>query len=365
MIFNKNGVRRSNFKFSAQDIETLRETWQVHSEKKFKIPRDLSGKGIVYTAGNVKYITCAWVSISLLRSLNCNLPIELWYLGNELSEGIISKFKCLNVDFRNFNQLGQTDLFGYMLKPLAIINSRFKEVLYLDADNNCIKDPEYLFYTDEYNKFGCLFWPDYFYTSKDNSIWSIINIKPNRDLEQESGQILINKEKHWKELQLCLHFNKLASYYYNILLGDKDTFKFAWLALKSKFYMVPHMPGTCGYKIKNKFYGNTMVQHDPAGNILFLHRNLLKWDVTYQDEICWKYIKRVQVNDKKAQIVIRKGLRKGWLGIDFTGQVDELLFSDVCPDIETLCLTYLQQFRNSLEYNIFANEFYIRSNRPI
>jgi alpha 1,2-mannosyltransferase len=363
MDFKRNGVRKTAFKFSERDTKILQDNWRNHTTKKSKYPSKFSGKGIVFTAGGIKYITCAWVSISLLRKIGCDLPIELWHLNGELSKEIIQKFRHLNVVFRDFHEIGNTKLFGYMLKPLAIINSSFKEVLFLDADNNCVRNPEYLFHLTEYKDNGCIFWPDYFYTSKDNSIWSIIGIKPNKQLEQESGQILIDKEKCWHELQLCLHFNILGRYYYNILLGDKDTFKFAWLALGSKFHMVHYSPGTCGYKVNNVFYGNTMVQHDTAGDILFLHRNLLKWDVTFDNEINWQYIRKYEQDSTHRKIIIRKGER-GWLGIDLGGTIEETVFDNLFAGLEITCLEFLRELRSSQEYSSFSTHCYIEQNRP-
>src|SRR5699024_3511317 len=133
------------------------------------------------------------------------------------------------------------------LKPLSILYSHFKEVLYLDADNICSRDPEFLFQTDEYNKYGAIFWPDYWETSADNPIREITDVKYRVMKEQESGQLLVNKERCWKELNLCLYFNKMSQVYYQLLLGDKDTFRFAWLALKTPFYMIKEEPAACGY----------------------------------------------------------------------------------------------------------------------
>ena len=267
----------------------------------------------------------------------------------------------MNVEFRNFHELGKIALTGYMLKPLAIINSRFKEVLFLDADNNCVEDPEYLFSLAVYKEYGCVFWPDYFRTSRTNSIWSIIGTKTYEIPEQESGQILINKEKCWQELQLCLYFNALSKYYYRILYGDKDTFKFAWLALKSKFYMVEHPVGTCGFKENGNFYGNTMVQHDPAGKVLFLHRNLLKWDITKNDEISWTHIKKFDENAKRKGIIF-KSSPKG-LGLDLIGDVSEEEFNSKFDNIEIKCLEFLREWRNSEAYANFMHYSYFAKNR--
>jgi alpha 1,2-mannosyltransferase len=362
MNFKTNGIRQTNFQFSKGDIEVLKNDWKTHISKIKKYPNSYSGKGIVYTAGGVSYITCAWVSISLLRRSGCNLPIEIWHLGNEISHEIAAKFKGLDVIFRDFYENGSTVLNGYMLKPLAILYSSFEEVLFLDADNNCIKDPEYLFSLALYEENGCIFWPDFWHTSKTNSIWKIVESKAYDIPEQESGQILINKKKCWNELQLTLYFNQLSEHYYKILLGDKDTFKFAWLALETKFHMVEHAVGSCGYKLNGVFYGTTMVQHDPFGEILFLHRNLLKWDVTQKQEISWEYIKRFNPHSKEKKIFIRQSPRGG-LAVEIAGDIIESQFNEIGGNLEKVCLEYLEQWREAADFKVFLEYTHFAKNR--
>ncbi len=41
-------------------------------------PATFSGRGIAICAGGRRYNTCAWVLVRLLRSLKCELPIEVW-----------------------------------------------------------------------------------------------------------------------------------------------------------------------------------------------------------------------------------------------------------------------------------------------
>jgi hypothetical protein len=49
----------------------------------------------------------------------------------------------------------------FQIKAAAIINSSFKELLYLDSDNLPAHDPTFLFDTPEYKSTGALFWPDF------------------------------------------------------------------------------------------------------------------------------------------------------------------------------------------------------------
>ena len=41
------------------------------------------GQGIVICGGGERYFPSAWVCMNMLRDLGCELPIELWYLGDQ------------------------------------------------------------------------------------------------------------------------------------------------------------------------------------------------------------------------------------------------------------------------------------------
>jgi hypothetical protein len=36
------------------------------------------GRGVVMVGGGLRYMFSAWVSVHLLRSAGCRLPIEMW-----------------------------------------------------------------------------------------------------------------------------------------------------------------------------------------------------------------------------------------------------------------------------------------------
>lgn len=190
--FLKNGIREVDFKITDKKITSLKDKWKSYHKRTPLYPNHYKGKGIVMTAGGYKYFTCAWISIMHLRKIGCQLPIELWYLGNELNEEVLCELQKIGVTCRDFLSINYTfkSYSGFLLKPLAIIYSNFEEVLFLDSDNLCINDPEYLFEYDEYKNYGCIFWPDYWETSFSNPIWKIIDCEYKKSKEQESGQLL-------------------------------------------------------------------------------------------------------------------------------------------------------------------------------
>jgi alpha 1,2-mannosyltransferase len=337
----------------------IAENWRNHANAIPDYPCNFEGKGIVICAGGINYFTCCWVLVNILRrEQKCTLPIQVWYVGNELTQGAINALREIDVRCYNFLDYEKNiELKGWMLKPLAIKLSSFKEVLYLDADNIPAVNPEFLFQTPEYEDSGAVFWPDFWETDSNNQIWEIIGCKSVPMKEQESGQLLINKEKCWKELNLAVYFNRNSNIYYSLLLGDKDTFRFAWLALKSNFYFISHEVASCGQvDFDGMFLGNTMVQHTPDGRMCFLHRNLLKWHLTRPGKATWTTIKSFKKNAIYKQYMLLK-LSNG-LCMNLEGDVEMFIFQHLFGCIESQCLEYLCDLRASKLYNDFALSSY-------
>jgi alpha 1,2-mannosyltransferase len=176
-----------------------------------------------------------------------------------------------------------TPLLPLQVKPLAIINSEFEEVLFLDADNIPMSNPAALFDSAEYQSTGALFWPDFWQTATENPIWSILNLSPS-GFEQESGQLVINKKTSWMALHLAFFLAK-DSTFQQLVNGDKEAFRLAFLATATPFFMVQTPVASAGTLTDGAFCGHTMVQHDVLGEALFLHHNSYKhgaaisWDV--------------------------------------------------------------------------------------
>jgi len=240
-----------------------------------------SGRGIVIPAGGEKYYIPAWVEINLLRYLGCTLPIEVWYYGDaEMPDNVKDIFRGLQgVSLVDAEQVSKEYpariLKGWPIKPYSIIHSSFKEVLFLDADNVPVRDPEYLFDSDFYKDYGCMFWPDSemgFLGSTlslmNSEIWLILNLDRTDQKAFESGQIVIDKSRCWRSLKLTMYFNSYSDYYYKYVYGDKDTFLMAWLLTKQPFRLMPPMLNGQG----------VMYQKDHLGEILFQHRWQPKWN---------------------------------------------------------------------------------------
>ncbi|WP_126244192.1 alpha-mannosyltransferase [Chitinophaga rhizosphaerae] len=371
-MFQPNGFRYTACTVSAVRREQLREEWQDQVRHFPDYPdTDFDGRGIVMCAGGIRYFTCAWLSIRRLRALGCSLPVEIWYNGNELCATAISELEKYNARCRNFQDHGLADISGFAVKPMAILRSSFREVLFLDADNHCLSDPALLFNIDGYKKTGAVFWPDFWITPADNPIWQIMDVPYTPMKEQESGQLLIDKKRSWHALLLCAYLNRANNEYSKILYGDKDTFRFAWMALKQGFFYILRDPDLCGYAdLAGKFHGTTIVQFDDQDQPAFLHRNLLKWDVTGSGERTWQLTKSFRSEKQTKSYHFSFPETAQHLTLDFGGDCETAAAGDLITGMETACLADLEDLRSSdfyakilLHAHFCASRF--RSNNPL
>jgi alpha 1,2-mannosyltransferase len=272
-------------------VQQRRSAWQAALAAVPRYPQGtFSGRGIIIVAGG-KYLQPALVMLRMLRDLGCSLRIQIWHLGQEeMTDDHRAMLEPFNVETRDFREYASEEQLRpiaanvgmrlFQLKPLALLHTDLQEVLLLDSDNCPVSDPSYLFEDAHYVATGTLFWPDYWKTSRENPIWDIVGVTPDDSWEQESGQLLVNKARAWPAIGLCVHFNQ--EFYMQLLNGDKDTFRFAWLAAQTPFYMVNVEPTPVGTlkELHNAdaqgFCSHTMLQHDPSGTPLFVHHNQLK-----------------------------------------------------------------------------------------
>jgi hypothetical protein len=242
--------------------------------------------GLIICGGGYKYLPNAWIATRLFRLFNTETQVQWWVLPSEycrkvekLAQMCDAELVVLDVpiDTRsNFKADGQRA--EWLIKPFAILGSRFKNVVLLDADNFPVYDPLLLLNSQEFNKYGSVFWPDLTRMTPDRSIWRIMDLEYRDEPEFESGQMLISNERCGEALEFALWMNKNADFFYKHIWGDKDTFRFAWHKYGLPYAMIPHpvqileVPGgTPGIGV--------MCQHDFEGARLFQHRNMAKWDL--------------------------------------------------------------------------------------
>jgi glycosyltransferase involved in cell wall biosynthesis/ADP-heptose:LPS heptosyltransferase len=262
-------------------------------------PRDIAGDGIIICGGGMTYFTNAWVNIRILRHLGCSLPIELWYLDkNEITPEMQDWLSGLDVTCINADNLRASgsnwELHGWNLKIFAVLRSRLARVLYLDADNICVKDPTYLFAAAEFQRSGALFWSDRETLKATNPIWRLCGVRYRNEPAFESGQFLVDKKKVWRSLCLTGWYNHHSHIYYRDIYGDKDTFHMAFRKIGESYLMPKESPKTLG---------GALCHHDFEGRLIFQHRCSDKWSLEintpkikgfYHERRCRRYLKELR-----------------------------------------------------------------------
>jgi hypothetical protein len=246
-------------------------------------PGGYEGRGIVVCGGGVKYFAGAWVCINMLRRLGCSLPVQLWHLGRkEMDSRMKALVAPLGVECVDATRVRQKFpariLQGWELKPYALLHSPYREVLLLDADNVPVINPAFLFHTPEFRATGAIFWPDYPQDAgkKALAIWRCFGLRRPDELEFESGQIVLDKQRCWRALYLAWWINDNSDFFYRHLHGDKETFHLAFRKLNIAYSLIqkPLAP-----------LRGVMCQHDALGRRIFQHRNAEKWDLFFNKRI--------------------------------------------------------------------------------
>jgi ADP-heptose:LPS heptosyltransferase len=319
------------------NLGTARARIDVAVKNRPRYPGGFTGRGIVIPGGGC-YFACAWVCINRLRDLSCKLPIELWHLGpEEMTDRMRSLVEPLGVTsvdaFKVRDQHPVRLLKGWGLKPYSILHSKFREVLLLDADNTPVVDPTYLFSTPEYRNRGAIFWPDYTRLASKKEIWKLTGVEYRDEPEFESGQIVVNKQRCWRPLNLAMWMNEHCDFWYRFIHGDKDTFHFAWRKIGFEYAMPSHaieplfIPGR---------RDGAMCQHDFNGRRIFQHRNFGKWTVNgergdnpgFLDSIEDVHIPGFEQEDECRAHIDR--LRNCWIGTRIVSIAERDLARRLC-----------------------------------
>lgn len=285
-----NAWSSQNWGATANEAQTRKSEWMSFASAVPEYPAGkYDGRGIIVVAGG-RYLEPAVVQIEMLRNSGCKLRIQVWHVGDQEMTAAHRKILApYDVETRNFEDFVGADMLVpiranvgmrlFQLKPLALLHSDLENIMLLDSDNVPIRDPTYLFDTVEFKETGTIFWPDYWQTSPENPIWSVIGVEPSSDWEQESGQLVLRKQAAWKAINLAVHMN--SEFYMKMLNGDKDTFRFSWIATGVPYVMVDSQPTPVGtlkelHSMDSGFCSHTMLQHDLDGKPLFVHHNQIK-----------------------------------------------------------------------------------------
>jgi hypothetical protein len=253
---------------AAEKAEKIRE--QNYPADRF------SGRGIIMCGGGPKYFPSLYVNTRMIRLLGCTLPIIVYYIGmREMDARMIALLeefpdvKC--VDGTTFEKENPIRIHaGWESKVYSIINCPFEEVLMLDSDNTCLCDPTFLFDYPEYKEKGAILWRDYDspFGNHDETMWRILGMKYRDEPQIESGQVLVNKSKSWKEINMAKYFCDYSDYYFRLFYGDKETFHFGWRYMDGDYVNTPY---------PDWINNSIIVQRKLDGSWLFGHRAQAKF----------------------------------------------------------------------------------------
>lgn len=257
------------------------------------MPSSIDGK---YKAGIIMAVhegvlISAYASIRQLRAVGCALPVELWSRWDEVqhTHPIIRKLIQAYGPIR-LRRVHDDRVHGFYIKIHAVYYSAFRNVLLLDADNFALRDPTTLFSSSPFRRYGAVFWPDFWHPGNtifnihaQSLLWELLGMDYVDMMEQESGQVLIDRERSREALERLMFFGTQRPNILNKLLvvwGDKDLFRLAWLHVGQPFFFnTRRLPGSIGMinSDRQRFCGMSMVQYDVNGHdMLFLHRNTVK-----------------------------------------------------------------------------------------
>lgn len=184
------------------------------------------GDGIVYVGGGAYWLGIV-VGIKLLRYLGCNLPIEVWYLGDRESVDE-NDIKGLNVRLIDSTkhpmyQDGYKHP-GWVNKLFALTHTKFDRVLFLDADAYCVVNPVPLF--DKLIESSFVYWQDMPHQIKTIK-WAEVYPEGERKAipPVQGGQLFIDRNKASTLIRVSNYLCEESNYYFTKMYGDQDTWR--------------------------------------------------------------------------------------------------------------------------------------------
>ncbi|ETW01134.1 hypothetical protein H310_06743 [Aphanomyces invadans] len=289
-------------------------------------------RGIVFSVYK-KALPGLFAIIKLLRSFGCTLPVEIFYRPDELHapSNVLVQALLQSDDRVALREITDPRATKFRTKPYAVYHSSFDQVLLLDCDNIPLRDPTYLFDSPVFASHSAIFWPDLwqpkhtiFSVISQSLLWQYVDMPFVDMFEQESGQVLVDRRRATDALHKLMAYtfgptknsNGTLIESMEFLYGDKDLFRFAWRNASTSFYFIQTPPAYAGMYSWYRwisFCGLAMVQYDPDGNMLFLHRNQVKLTAHPYQVPLFTHILRFNGRDPSLYSAECKGRQDGYL----------------------------------------------------
>lgn len=275
-LYKKMRSQRSSGAFSNQAEEIYKKLhdqlfkWVLRRHRSVEeFQRSFKGRGYVVCAGG-KYVKLAIHAIKVIRLLGSNLPVEVFYNGEEdinpKQHEYLAKMKNVQVhDLHKFVDAKELGLEKWDIKPFALLASSFAEAVLIDADTVFVHNPDMLFDDPGYISAGTAFFYDrtlYGYIPGNATAWidTIIpeplstTIKSSRfynrktNYEMEAGVVLVDKSRRLMGLiSTCrLNFPDFKEELHRFTHGDKESFWLGQEMAAEPYYFIPTMSGSFG-----------------------------------------------------------------------------------------------------------------------
>lgn len=197
---------------SKEDAEVTRNNHVQVTKKLLPYPNGLfSGQGIVMLAGG-RYTGFATTGLGMLREVGSKLPVEIWVKDHEEeNKEWCKELANEGIACRRLSDFMDTKLLehGYQLKISSIFFSSFEQILFLDADNVPVRNPDGIFKSKAFTDTGVILWPDYWTHTGAPLLPYIVGLSNaasellRNDQTAESGQLMWDKRRHWKVGVTC------------------------------------------------------------------------------------------------------------------------------------------------------------------
>lgn len=223
------------------------------------------------------YFWGAYAAAWVLRSYGCTLPIQFWFLPGEMEEIEFCELHARRVaaTCHVVDTSGMRCVHGWQIKINAILQSQHDQIIHLDADNIVTRDPSYLFDCEAFQQNAAMFWQDNpnvndFHGRIIADQWERVGAdRRDRINDIETGQMVIDKRRAGKALQIVKHFADRADYWEGFNGGDRGV----WYGDKTSFHMGFKLTGTPHHiQPWNRWNAGGFYEHcDPSGSVIFQH----------------------------------------------------------------------------------------------
>jgi hypothetical protein len=248
------------------------------------------GSGIVICISDISQYTSAFLSLcNIYYNLNSEIETEVWTnysISNEMIQGLENISKK-HIKVRDLKSYCTTPNLNEANKSNAIIHSKFRKVLLLDADSYILTDPTDLISNLLSSETQPLFlWSHYYLMNNKSPCWMKLPSDNHRDFLIQnfkftiSGSHLLIDKLYTKNLlnltnRINTQLNKNTT---KLFQSEPDVWLFSALYTSTPICYNSKRAGNVGFRDETgKFYGTTLVLYDFQMKPIVLYKAYNKW----------------------------------------------------------------------------------------